>query len=671
MSGPLATRRLRGGLLVVLALTAAAVAWSFRRSPRPTAAATPVAAAPSALPSGAARTENLSFQSFKGDRRSFLLKARESVGQEQEEMHLKGVDFTFTYTEKGVAKQGHITADSCDYSPGPQRAAFKGNVFVRTEDGFEVRSPSLIYRGDKGVAHSEDPVQFARKDLSGTATGFKYLAEEGKLELAADVKVNVRDPDKPPADIQAARAVILREEGMMRFDEAVEVRQGGDLLTTDHFEVEFGEARTIERARAIDNVILKTVTGTFPGTSAAPAAGSGPRELRSRKLDLWFRPDGSLGEATAGPEAVLVLQPGPKDPPERRRLEAKFITFTFDEAGRLQELQTLRDTSFVTTPLKAAAGPVRTLTCARLTAQVDPASGEPQAIEFNNDVVFVSGKRRATAEKAYYEGPTERLYLSESPRLVDGEAGSDLQANAIDLNVRSGDLAAQEAVRHTLRRASAKGGRFLGGTDGPLLVRSRFFEYAAATRIARYWEDALLRSGRDEVRGKEIRIQDSAAGRRLEAAGSVVSLLHPKATQGDKEPAQVEGRAQEMLYEEALSRLAYKGDVSIRQGDIATRSPQATLTLSPDGQGLEKLVAGEPVDVAQGERRASGTRATYTPGDETMVLVGDRVVLKDTSQEVEGRSLTFHVGDDRILVDGQRQIRTQTIIRNRKETPIP
>ena len=33
--------------------------------------------------------------------------------------------------------------------------------------------------------------------------------------------------------------------------------------------------------------------------------------------------------------------------------------------------------------------------------------------------------------------------------------------------------------------------------------------------------------------------------------------------------------------------------------------------------------------------------------------------------------VTLHLGDDRILVDGQEQVRTQTIIRGRKEPPGP
>ena len=41
-------------------------------------------------------------------------------------------------------------------------------------------------------------------------------------------------------------------------------------------------------------------------------------------------------------------------------------------------------------------------------------------------------------------------------------------------------------------------------------------------------------------------------------------------------------------------------------------------------------------------------------------------MLKDPTQELEGRSLTFHVGDARILVDGREQVRTQLIIRPEK-----
>jgi lipopolysaccharide export system protein LptA len=77
------------------------------------------------------------------------------------------------------------------------------------------------------------------------------------------------------------------------------------------------------------------------------------------------------------------------------------------------------------------------------------------------------------------------------------------------------------------------------------------------------------------------------------------------------------------------------------------------------------------VEVTFGQRKASGARATYEPGPGTLTIVGDKVRMKDPEQVVEGRSLTLHLADDRILVDGQEQVRTQTIIRGRKEPPRP
>jgi lipopolysaccharide transport protein LptA len=146
--------------------------------------------------------------------------------------------------------------------------------------------------------------------------------------------------------------------------------------------------------------------------------------------------------------------------------------------------------------------------------------------------------------------------------------------------------------------------------------------------------------------------------------------MHPAADKGAAKPAAlVEARAKEMTYEEGKNEIVYTGDVVIRQGDIQTTSPKATLKLAAGGNSIDTLVAGEPVEVQQGVRRATGARATYTPGTETMLLVGEKVVLKDPTQELEGRSLTFHVGDARILVDGREQVRTQLIIRQEKPTP--
>lgn len=654
----------------MLLVVGVSIAWTFRRS-TPTPRPTPAPASSSGIPSvaGAARTQNLVYQSVSGAESRFRLTAGEMVGKEEEELRLRTVDFQFDYTAKGEKRKGAIVADECVYTPTLQKAVFQGHVKLTTDDGAELRTEQLIYRGDKQISRSELPVEFRRQVLSGAAKGFEYRGEEGQLEMNGDVLVRAEPQGKPPLEIRSQRAVLLREEGTMHFTEGVTVTQAADVLTADRFELDFGEDQTIYRARAIERVVLQTSSADTPG-----AAAGGTRHLKCRKLDLWFRPDGSLQEATAVDDATLTLSPAPREPPERRRLEAGVITFKFDTEGRLEGLQTLKETTFTATPLPPNKASVRTLTCARMSGEMDPVTGQPKVIEFTKNVVFTEGKRKGTGQRAFYDGAKGELFLDEGPQLVDAERGSDLTAQGILIGTRSGDVTANEQVRHLIKPATQpeKGG-FLGHGKEPILLTSRFLQYTAKTRVARYWEGALLRTGGDEIRAVEIRLQDQQAGaRRLEAEGSVISLLHPRGeAPSGKPPAAVEARAKQMVYEEAKREVTYEGDVAIKQGDIATRSPRARLVLTADGSGLESLKAGEPVEVTQGNRRARGAQGTYTPADETMVLTGERVVLQDPQQEVEGRSLTFHVGDDRILVDGQEQVRTQTIIRSRKEPPSP
>ena len=50
------------------------------------------------------------------------------------------------------------------------------------------------------------------------------------------------------------------------------------------------------------------------------------------------------------------------------------------------------------------------------------------------------------------------------------------------------------------------------------------------------------------------------------------------------------------------------------------------------------------------------------------MLEGDEVVLRDEGRRVEGRVLTFQVGEDRIRVDGREEVRTEAIFKQRESS---
>jgi len=663
---PGGVRLARGALLGLVLVIGGSVVWTLRHRRTPP----PPAASPSpreSAPPKASRSENIVYRSFKGEKESFVLSALKWVGEEQGDIRLQGVNLTFSFVAQGKPDTSTVTSEECFYNPTQQKASFRGHVVVKTGDGFELKTDTLSYRGDKGIARTESPAEFSRKDISGTSTGLVYTSADGRIELPADVVMRLHDPDNPPMEIKSGSAVLEREPAIARFAGGVTVTQSGDTLKSGRLEMRFaGEQHAIERVDAEDDAVMQATGNNLPGAKGFPG-GTGPRELRGKKISIGFHPDRSLKEVLAGPDGELSFRSSPPDPPEKRQLQARFLTFLFDEQGRLLELQAQKDAAFIGTPLPPSKSPPRKVASQSFVAKMDTATGNAREIEFSKDVLFTEGRRRASAQKGWYDGAKSLLILKEDPTVVDDEQGSELKAQAIDVATRSGDIAARHSVHHVLRKRPG----LLGGKDEPAIMTSRFFEYAAETKTGKYREEALLRSGKDEIRAREIRVLEAGEGkRRLEAEGGVVSRLHPKEQGSTGKPAAaLEGRAKEMVYDEAKRTVVYKGDVVIRQGDIQTKSPEATLSLTADGTGIDKLVAGDPVEVRQGKRTASGGHGTYTPKDETMVLEGEKVTLHDGARDVEGRSLTFRVGDDSILVDGQQVVRTETVIR--KEPPKP
>lgn len=317
-------------------------------------------------------------------------------------------------------------------------------------------------------------------------------------------------------------------------------------------------------------------------------------------------------------------------------------------------------------------GPVRRVESRTLHATFDPERGGVLGAQFDGAVAFSEPGRNAWAEHAGFEEAAGLVVLSGGePRLADVAQGGELRAREIRIGTRSHAVAASEGVRHTTGRREKGGVGPLGG-DEPTVVMCRLFDYDASSKTARYREHAVMRSGKDEIRAALIQIEESVAGaRRLTASGGVGSVVHPQATKGAKPaPRPIETRSRELVYDEKARRVVYTGDVEIKQGDILSKSPEAIVLLSADGRTIERVLAGAPVEVRQGARRASGERGTYTPRDETLVLVGEKVVLRDAERRLEGRSLTFQVGSDRIRIDGRDETRTEAVL-ERKEPKKP
>ena len=668
-------RRALLGLVLVVCL---AVAWSLLR-PKPS----PAPPRPAPSPGAGTTVGDLQFLRFRDDNRKIDVKAKDAVKQEGDTMLMHGVDASMPFVNEGRAGLLSIRAEECQYQPALDRAAFKGKVLLRTDDGFELATESLKYWGDQQRAFTGDALSFKRGAMSGTATGLEYRPGSGIL-LRENVKVRIEDPQGGPADIESQSATGSREERVFTFTGAVKAMQGARELRSNDLRLDMNQGMdAVERATATGNVDL--VTGAGAALPGSTAASGGSKRLRGQRLEAIFRGKGVLQQVTATDAASLELEPGPQDMPERRRVTAPRLRFEFDEQGALVSLHApgaagarvkagaSRLAVLMAEPLDPAKGTPRRVESETFDAALDPVTGDPKGAEFAGAVQFTEPGRKAWASRSSYDDAASTLVLTGDPRILDEGEGSELKAQTITIGTRTRAVSAHGNVRHSIaRKTSGKRPGMFGG-EATLIV-CRDFEYDPKTRTARYQENALIRSGADEVRAPLITLEEPAPGkRRLTASGGTTSLLHPRASKdAAKPPAPVEARSKEMVYEEAASRVVYTGDVEIRQGDILTKSPEATAVLTKDGNDLEKLLAGEPVEVHQGQRRANGERGVYTPANETFVLTGEKekVVLFDGDRKLLGRILTFESGNDRIRVDGREEERTEAVFK-RKEPPKP
>lgn len=669
-------RFLRGALLALLAGVTIAVGFTLRK-PHPPA---PPPSNPMQQAGAGTTAGELVYRNIVDGKERYVVKAKAMLGQEREGTRLQEVEASFPHVHEGQEQKTVITAQDCVYDAERQRATFTGHVKVVTTEGLELATESLVYNGVKSQARSDEHVDFRRGRASGSATGMLYQGVGGDLTLEKDVVLRFeREDGRPPTEVRADSGSASRSEAIIRLQGNVVITEGADQIQSQKATFNLTpDLQYVYRAVFVDDTELRTgARGKNPSGTDSPASsfsGDAPRVLKSRKLDVWFYENSrELREAVAVPDASLVIGPGPGG--ERHSVSARVLTFRFDPEGQLREILAQQDVQLVTIPPAGKPG-ARTVKCAQMVSTTDPATGGIAGSEFTGGVEIVEGARKATAQSARFEDASRSLFLQGAARVVDPDQGSDLSAGAIDL-LGNGNLAARESVRHemTPRGKAAPSSGLAANRQSPWLVQSRFLDYDASTRAGRYKENALLRSGDDEVRSDLLILEEPKPGqRRLRGQGSVVSLLHARKTDADgKEKAKrdpVETRSGELDYEEAKRQVVYTGDVRIRQADITTRSPQATAYLSSDGTRVETIVAGEPVEVQQGVRQAKGTTGTYTVATETLHLVGEKVVLDEgTRQHLQGRSLTFHARDDTILVDGREVERTESVFR--REPPRP
>lgn len=582
---------------------------------------------------------------------------------------------------------------------GKDQSSFdvKGEVKLETNDGLTAFSEQATYTDAEKIVRAPGAVRFTRGRMSGTGVGFTFDQQRNTLWLLDQANVHFApDGTAGAMDVTAGAFGFARTDRYMRFERTVHMDREGQLIDAgeavvhlfpDRDEPDLIELRGDSRVTggtgmgALQSMAARDMNldygddgrtlqnATLAGQSAIQLAGkSGVAEQRlsGEFLDIALDPDGSV-RSLAARQSVTVTLPATKDT-SAHTIRSNVLT----AAGGAQGLSLMKfqeGVNYAEAATKARGA--RVASAQSLEASLDPASGALREATFAGRFQFTDGPLTATSNQARYRITAGTLALSgkegaTGPRIKDDTLTID--ADAIDLTLDPRKMVATGKVRSALQpprkpTGNAPAGKRPGllGDKDPVNVIADSLTYDEVTRRGEYQGQARLLQGQTQINADTLTIDETKGD--LIAVGKVVTTLaivRKDTPAGSAAPPTI-ARGGSFTYTDQTRRAVYETAAQLDGESGNLHAEKIEIVLAPDENSLTRLEATDKVTAIVDKRTVTGARLSYVPADEQYVVLGSPVTMIDADcQELSGKTLTFYKASDRVQVDGNDEIRTQT-----------
>lgn len=605
-----------------------------------------------------------------------------------------------------------LKADEAELKPtdgGIEKADFKGNVRITTEDGLIVTSSEATYVDADGIVTIPGPVEFSKGRMTGSGVGATYDRTRETLWIQAKAKINVAaDPAAGEQPMEGTASRI----GMARADHFIRLEGNGRLLS-DGRTVEAGDivirltqddervtamelrgnsrisggtggpqamsARDIDLAYAEDGRTLQRAVLTENAVVQLASAGGGNgKRIAGAAIDMTLGPDGSTVTSLAANGKVVVDLPPEKNGPGKQIHSATLVAAGAPAAG-LQSATFGGGVDYRET--RAAQGKTaalnRTARSDTLILATAPGLGAIEQADFRGNVTFSDGPDfKAEAPRGIYQVARDRLELSPG----DGYAGKQplvtdarlsIAARTIGIALTSRDLVAETRVRSTMLPGK-KGAKpaetdrrlpTMLNSDKPVFVTSNRLQYSGSAAAATYEGNSVLWQDDTQIKGDTITIDDRKGN--LTSNGTVTTQFFVEEADrksGERKRVETRGSSEAFTYEEARRLATYttKARIIGAQGDVA--GDKIELFMKAGENELERAEAYGTVSVREGNRLATGSHLTYTAATDEYLMVGAPVEIiearKDGCSQTRAATARFNRTSEAARVEGSGVIQT-------------
>ncbi|MBY0494253.1 MAG: LPS export ABC transporter periplasmic protein LptC [Cyanobacteria bacterium] len=629
---------------------------------------------------------------WKGEKKDVRIEFESQTTNQQNETRLHGVKILVdnregrSYTVTG--KEAFLGQQNSSYD-------VRGDVKLETSDGLTAAGQQATYVDAEKIVRVPGAVTFKRGRMSGSGIGFSYDEQRDTMWILdqADVKFAAEGHAGAMA-FTAGAFGFARRDRYMRLEKTLHIdREGQQIDATestirlfpdrdepDYLELRGGSritggpndkalkamaATDINIDYADDGRTMKNAT--LAGNAVIdlrPQQGTAGQKLSGNFMDLGLEPDGSLRSLSTRDNVTAVL-PATKDAPTRT-IRSTALTAAGNTHG-LHQMSFTEAVEYREAATKTQGA--RVVKARTLEARLNPEAGTLQVARFIGNFDFTDGPMRAISNDATYDVAAGTMAMTGkdiTPEIRDESL--TLLAETIDLTLDPRKMIAKGNVRSTLLPPKKPAGNApatkrpaLLGDKEPVSILSASLTYDETNKNAEYTGQVRLFQGATSINADKMTL-DEAKGD-LAATGKVVTNLEIKNKQAEagSKPRPTIGRAESFTYSDDTRKAIYTKNAQFDgdQGHLSAGTLE--LQLAKGENSLDRMEATGAVNAVVDKRTVTGTTLTYSPADDKYVVFGAPVKMVDAEcQETSGKTLTFWKTSDRVLVDGNNEVRTLT-----------
>ena len=600
-----------------------------------------------------------------------------------------------------------LTGDEAALDAGKTAVELTGSVEMESSDGLSASTEHASYTDADGVVRMPGHTTFRRDGMDAAGDSAQYHREDDVLRLLDNARIDLNS-DATRTRILARAATVAQTDRYMEFSDNVTIETDTERMTAGRARVALqDEGTTVEaldlmrdarivgidpQAGNLREMTARTIGLAYDETGAAletavltggaelqmaAAEGVAGSTIRSRSIRLDFADDGvELAELVARNQVELTLPAHQQT--AAQTVSADLLTVTRQSGAELEQARFEGDVTFQEVSIGDDGAPVAMITTAdRLDATLADGMTRLGETRFLGDVTFENGEVIGAADEATYAIEAGRVELLTSgpagraPRVED-RRGS-VQAHLIALGVDESQITAEGEVESVLLTDPADvdtddGARRPGLLEpsDPTYVTAGHLTYAGATDVAIYSQGARLWQAATEFVGDTIMLDEGSGNISAEGHVRTRSLINQINDEtGLQEESISTGRADEFIYDDTLHRATYTTNALLTgpRGDL--RGDHISVFLGPDSRTLERIEATGSVELTMPGRSISGESLVYYDAEGRYEMEGGPVQIieeiETRCRKTTGRRLTFFLTDDAVSVDGESEVRTETL----------